>query len=69
MKLCAKLTIERDYSYDFDEYLKYEQELTEEQFKKRIEHWITDDFERIIARAGNVIGDFNYKIDIEDKNE
>ena len=67
MKFHATLTIEKDYNYNKDDWKLYNSNLTEEQFKESIKHWITEDFERIVNRAENVIGDFDYKLNIGEK--
>ena len=67
MKIHAMLTIEKDYNYDEKDWEIYYSDLTKEQFKKEQERLITEDFERIINRAGNVIGEFNYNIQLGEK--
>ena len=67
MKIHAVLTIEKDYNYNEKDWELYYPNLTKEQFKKEQERLITEDFERIINRAGNVIGEFNYNIQLGEK--
>ena len=67
MKFHATLTIERDYYYNRDDWKLYNSNLTEEQFKESIKQSITEDFERIVNRAENVIGNFDYKLNIGEK--
>lgn len=69
MKIHAKLTIETDYNYDMNEWLTYNPELTKEQFIKNTKEWISEDFNRIVCRAENVIGKFDYTISIDEQNE
>ena len=67
MKFHATFTIEKDYDYDKDEWILFSPELTDEQFEDSVKHWITEDFDRIVNRAQNVIGNFQYKLDIGKK--
>lgn len=67
MKFHATLIIERDYYYNRDDWKLYNSNLTEEQFKESIKDRITEDFKRIANRAENVIGDFDYKLNIGKK--
>ena len=67
MKLHVTFTIERDYYYDKDEWILYNPELTDKQFEDSAKQWITEDFDRIVNRAQNVIGNFEYKLDIGKK--
>ena len=67
MKIHAVLTIEKDYNYNEKDWELYYPNLTKEQFKKEQGRLITEDFERIVNRAGNVIGEFNYNIQLGEK--
>lgn len=67
MKIHAVLTIEKDFNYSEKDLEIYYPNLTKEQFRKEQERLITEDFKRIINRAQNVIGDFNYNIELGEK--
>lgn len=72
MKFHITYTIEKNYNYDEEEWLKFNPELTREAFTESVKKWIEEDFARIAIRASNVIGDFtsNLKIgEITDESE